>query len=125
MKLEDKEYEIRSSTKCDCGHEFEAKELKELKKINQPGFYGNVVKHYSHATCPKCGKDVILLMKQVGQTYKVIDTAIEKVKNTSTEATVTVEEKVTNNNEIICPICGKACKSQIGYNSHMKTHENN
>lgn len=125
MKLEDKEYEIRSSTKCDCGHEFEAKELKELKKINQPGFYGNVVKHYSHATCPKCGKDVILLMKQVGQTYKVIDTAIEKVKNTSAEATVTVEEKVTNNNEIICPICGKACKSQIGYNSHMKTHENN
>ena len=78
MKLEDKEYEIKSSTKCDCGHEFEAKELKELKKINQPGFYGNVVKHYSHATCPKCGKDVILLMKQVGQTYKVIDTASMK-----------------------------------------------
>lgn len=139
MILENKEYEIVGSTKCSCGHEFEAREMKELKRINQDGFYGNIVKHYGHATCPNCNKDVILLLKQKGQTYVVLDTAVESNKNVN-KATKTgvknvqitveapmqaVEEKTTNSNEITCPICGKVCKSQIGYNSHMKTHQNN
>lgn len=125
MILENKEYEIVGSTKCSCGHEFEAREIKELKRVNQDGFYGNVVKHYGHATCPNCNKDVILLLKQKGQTYKVIDTAVEKEQKIVTPPVVNIETKTTNSNEITCPICGKVCKSQIGYNSHMKTHENN
>lgn len=136
MILENKEYRIKSSTKCDCGYDFTVKDMKELKRINQQGFYGNVVKHYGHAICPNCGKEVILLMKQAGQTYKVIDTAsidtienenktIETVENVEKEPNSNVEAKTENSNEIICPICGKACKSQLGYNSHMKTHQNN
>lgn len=133
MILENKEYEIRSSTKCDCGYDFTVKDMEQLKRINQPGFYGNAVKHYSHAKCPNCGKDVVLLMKQVGQTYKVIDTASMKnveasnktAETVENESNANVESKEINSNEIICPICGKACKSQIGYNSHMKTHQNN
>ena len=125
MIIENKEYEIRSSTKCDCGHEFEARELEELKRINQDGFYGNIVKHYGHATCPNCGKKYILLMKQQGQTYKVIDTASGKVSQTTvSKPTANVEAKTNNSNEFICPTCGKVCKSQIGLNSHLKTHNN-
>lgn len=125
MVLENREFEIKNTIKCNCGHEFEVKEITSLKRINQDGFYGNNVKHYSFTNCPVCGKEVILLLKQVGQTYKVIDTAVEKVKNTSTEATTDVEEKIEVNNELICPVCGKACKSQLGLNSHLKTHQNN
>lgn len=125
MILENKEYEIVGSTKCSCGHEFVAREMQELKRVNQDGFYGNIVKHYGHATCPNCNKDVILLLKQKGQTYKVIDTAVEKEQKIVTTPVVNVETKIENSNGIACPICGKVCKSQIGYNSHMKTHENN
>lgn len=125
MILENKEYEIRSSTKCDCGYQFEARDMKELKRINQDGFYGNNVKHYGHATCPNCGKEVVLLMKQVGQTYKVIDTASLKEVQTATERPViNVETKTNNSNEFICSVCGKVCKSQIGLSSHLKTHNN-
>lgn len=125
MVLENKEYEIRSSTKCDCGYQFEARDMKELKRINQDGFYGNIVKHYGHATCPNCSKEVVLLLKQVGQTYKVIDTAsLKEVQTVVSESTVNVEPKTSNSNEFICPTCGKVCKSQIGLNSHLKTHNN-
>ena len=139
MILENKKYEIVGSTKCSCGHEFVAREMQELKRVNQDGFYGNIVKHYGHATCPNCNKNVILLLKQKGQTYVVLDTAVEisenvnktietDVKNVQISVetpTQTIEEETKQNNEITCPICGKVCKSQIGYNSHMKTHKNN
>ena len=126
MILENKEYEIRSSIKCDCGHEFGAREMEELKRINQDGFYGNIIKHYGHATCPNCGKKVVLLMKQLGQTYKVIDTAsLKEVQTIVSEPMVNVDSKINNSNEFICPTCGKVCKSQLGLNSHLKTHQNN
>ena len=75
MILENEEYQTKSKITCDCGYEFTAHDIEELRRINQSGFYGNAVKHYSHAKCKKCGKDVILLLKQVGQTYKIIDIA--------------------------------------------------
>ncbi len=126
MILENKEYEIRSSIKCDCGHEFEAREMEELKRINQDGFYGNIIKHYGHATCPNCGKKVVLLMKQLGQTYKVIDTAsLKEVQTAIKRPVINVDSKINNSNEFICLTCGKVCKSQLGLNSHLKTHQNN
>ena len=134
MYLENKEYEVRGKTTCDCGYEFTIKDMEQLKRINQPGFYGNAVKHYSPAKCKICGKEVVLLLKQVGQTYNVIDTASEKVQTTKAdkgntkaaenETKIDVEAKIKASNEIICPVCGKACKSQLGLNSHLKTHNN-
>ena len=124
MILENKEYEIRGTKKCNCGHEFKVEEIEELKRINQPGFYGNIVKHYAHTKCRKCGKKIILLLKQKGQTYVVLDTATEK-ENATTVPIINVEKEKDINNEFICEICGKVCKSQIGLNSHLKTHENN
>ena len=135
MILEGKEYEVKSKTTCDCGYQFTLQDMEELKRINQPGFYGNVLKHYSHAKCKQCGKDVILLLKQVRQTYKIIDIACENVqkqqenssKNVQTNANqpnTAIEENNDSSKEFICPICEKVCKSQIGLNSHLKTHQN-
>ena len=107
MILENEEYQTKSKTTCDCGYEFSAHDIEELRRINQSGFYGNAVKHYSHAKCKQCGKDVILLLKQVGQTYKVIDTACKNV----IEDTQSTEENVTE--DIESPI------------KNVKTDENN
>ena len=135
MILEGKEYEVKSKTTCDCGYQFTLQDMEELKRINQPGFYGNVLKHYSHAKCKQCGKDVILLLKQVGQTYKIIDIACENVQKSSesssknvqtnvNQPSTTIEENNNNSKEFICPVCEKVCKSQIGLNSHLKIHQN-
>lgn len=135
MILEGKAYDVKNRTVCDCGYEFNLQDMEKLTKINQPGFYGNIVKHYSPAKCKHCGKNVILLLKQAGQTYKIIDIACENVKehinNDSKNVQVIVnqsskaiEENNKNSQEFICPVCKKVCKSQIGLNSHMKTHQN-
>ena len=131
VRLEGKDYEVKNTVKCDCGYEFVLKDIQELEKINQPGFYGNVVNHYSHAKCKNCGKEDLLFLKQAGQTWKIIDTA-EEHKKTSIVTTQTIEKEPNDvidkennsSNEFICEICGKVCKSQIGLNSHMKTHQN-
>lgn len=131
VRLEGKEYDVKNQTNCDCGYEFVLKDIQELEKINQPGFYGNVVNHYSHAKCKNCGKEVLLFLKQAGQTWEIIDTA-EEHKKTSIVTTQTIEKEPNDvidkennsSNEFICEICGKVCKSQIGLNSHMKTHQN-
>lgn len=131
VRLEGKEYDIRNKTICDCGNQFTLKDITKLERINQPGFYGNVLNHYSHARCKKCGKDVILFLKQAGQTWEIIDTGEEHNKIT-TKTSQTVENKPNNvideekktGNEIVCEICGRVCKSQIGYNAHKKAHQN-
>lgn len=131
LRLEGKEYEVRNTVKCDCGYEFTLKDMQELEKINQPGFYGNVVNHYSHAKCKNCGKEVLLFLKQAGQTWKIIDTAEEHKKATTVstqtiekESSKTIDKENSSSNEFICEVCGKTCKNQLGLNSHMKTHQN-
>ena len=131
VRLEGKEYEVKNTVKCDCGYEFVLKDIQELQKINQPGFYGNVVNHYSHAKCKKCGKEVLLFLKQAGQTWKIIDTA-EEHKKKSIVTTQTVENEPSNvieeennpSNEFVCEICGRVCKGKLGYNAHKKAHQN-
>ena len=109
--------------------------MKDLERINQPGFYGNIVKHYSKTKCPVCSKETILFLKQVGQTWKIIDIATknmsnskdivqEIVKTVENKPNKVIEEEKQNSNEFICEVCGKVCKSQIGLNSHLKTHQN-
>lgn len=134
------DYEIQGKTECKCGHLFDIKDMKELERINQPGFYGNITKHCSHIKCPNCGREVLLLIKQAGQTYKVIDVGIKKSPKENVQETVktytenvqtiedkpstAIEEEKQTSNELICPVCGKACKSKIGLNAHMKVHQN-
>ena len=134
--MELKDYQIRGTTKCECGHEFTLKDFQSLNRINQHGFYANNIKHYSPAICPNCKKETILLLKQKGQTYVVIDIAIKKQvieNNTFEEHKSQVQNEAINtiDNDIniestsfICPTCKKVCKNQLGLNAHMRTHTN-
>ena len=111
---------LKGTKICKCGHEFTLQDLGNLKNITDHGFYGGVVKHYSEAKCPHCNQETILLLKQKGQTWEILNTAIP-VKNETTE----IEENNNTDVDFICSICGKVCKSQLGLNSHMNTHKNN
>lgn len=121
-----KDYEVKGTKCCECGYEFTIKDFAELKRINEPGFYANQVKHYSPAICPNCHKEIILLLKQVGQTYVVVDIAIKKEKednsNTGIEPTIKNDKEKETSKEFICPECQKVCKNQLGLNAHIRTH---
>ncbi len=122
-----KDYKIKRTTICECGHEFTIKDFVELNRINEHGFYSNQVQHYSPAICPECKKEVILLLKQKGQTYVVVDIATkkeEKRKDIFTEPISTIGDIKEISNEFICPQCKKVCKNQLGLNAHMRTHNN-
>lgn len=123
---------IKNTTKCECDREFIINDIKKLEKVNDKSFYSGVVKHYSKAICPKCGKEVILLLKQVGQTYKVLNIAEEIKENDKRieihqpeETTMANKETKTESNKLICPICKKECKSKSGMAAHMRAHETN
>lgn len=115
-----KNYDIKGTTKCDCGHNFTMKDYIELKALNLPGFYGNNIKHYSPAKCPNCHRETLLLLKQAGQTYKIIDIATRKQE--AKVSTIKNKTQKETTQGFICPTCKKVCKSQIGLNSHIKTH---
>ena len=125
--MELKDYEVKGTTVCECGHEFTMKDYQELERIEEHGFYANQVKHYSKAICPDCKKEVILLLKQKGQTYVIVNIASKKketIENIVTEATRQIEEEKETTQEFICPTCKKVCKNQLGLNAHMRTHTN-
>jgi hypothetical protein len=63
------------TTKCECGHQFGASDIKpplfsvaKVTGVNDPGFYGGIVKKCSKAKCPQCGKEyyLYLIMKNGG-----------------------------------------------------------
>lgn len=126
---------IKNTTVCDCGREFVITDIQKLERVDDKNFYSGVVKHYSKAICPECGKEVILLLKQVGQTYKVINIAEkvetlienkeESTENNQIETTIDNNETNIESNELICPVCKKECKNKSGLTAHMRTHENN
>lgn len=137
MNLQD--YKIKNSTKCDCGYEFTIKDMTELKRINDNKFYGGNIKHISETHCPLCLRKTLLLLKQVGQTYKVIDIA-QKDRATIEAKTITVDknanvitdnsieqtqissnESNTESNECICPNCKRVFKTKQGLAVHAKT----
>ena len=128
---------IKNTTVCDCGREFVITDIEKLERIDDKNFYSGVVKHYSKAICPNCGKEVILLLKQVGQTYKVINVAESEETLHKTEQNIAQNETAsiitnkenkeanTESNELICPVCKKECKNKSGLIAHMRTHETN
>lgn len=122
-----KDYEVKGTKHCECGYEFTIKDFTELKRINEHAFYSNQVKHYSPAQCPKCQKETLLLLKQVGQTYAVVDIATKKNEkdnaNIIIEPTIKNEEEKEIIKEFICPECQKVCKNQLGLNVHLRTHD--
>lgn len=145
MNLQD--YKIKNSTTCDCGYEFTIHNLTELKRVDDDKFYGGNIKHVSETHCPLCLRKTLLLLKQVGQTYKVIDIAqkdrkiieaktIEidenekEIKDSNTEQRIN-EQTIDNynlektqiglNELFICPNCKRTFKSKSGLTIHTKT----
>lgn len=130
MDLQD--YKIKNSVKCDCGYEFTIRDMTELKRINDNKFYGGNIKHVSETICPLCLRKTLLLLKQVGQTYKVIDIA-QKDRPTVEAKAITINEdgveqtqidsneSNTDSNELICQNCKKVFKTKQGLAIHAKT----
>ena len=137
MDLQD--YKIKNSTTCNCGYEFTIHNLTELKRINDSKFYGGNIKHVSETHCPLCLRKTLLLLKQVGQTYKVVDIAqkdrpvikaktitidenAKEIKNNDVEQTqINSNETNTSTNEFICQNCKRVFKSKQGLAIHAKT----
>lgn len=131
---------VKGTTVCDCGRQFVITDIQKLEDIDDKHFYGGLVKYYSKAKCPKCGKEVILLLRQAGQTYEVVNIAEEiqeenkevKEDNIETEKEAEENNKNTENeeslkaktNSFVCGICHREFKSKSGLTSHLKTHNN-
>ena len=122
------EYKVKNSKKCDCGYEFMINDISKLEKLLNSNIYSGNVKHVSKVFCPNCKKETILLLKQDGQTYKLIDIAQKKENKNSTpseQSENNIKSDNVNNNEIICPECKKTFKNNSGLKLHMKVHEKN
>ena len=100
---------VRQTKTCDCGREFIIQDIQKLERINDDKFYGGVVKHYSKARCPQCGKEVILLLKQAGQTYEVKNIAEESISNSMVKQAINnvLDEIITSSRETIEDLDGK------------------
>lgn len=130
MKITTQDYNVEDTTKCTCGHKFNIHDIDGLVPIDNHGFYSNIVKYGSHIHCPRCYKETVLLLKQKGQTWNILGIATPKtllfkeIEEQEQKLDTTIENKTVSNtsNEIICPICQKVCKSKLGLNAHMKTH---
>ena len=129
-----KDLNILNQKYCRCGYyEFSLSDVKSVEPLQDAhGFYGNLVKHYARVICTECGKEIILLLKQVGQTWGIMNSAISRnAPNKTQDAAMLLTEQTRikngedkiQNNEFICPECKKICKSKIGLNAHMKTHQ--
>lgn len=131
------EYNVKDTTKCECGYQFDIHDINGLQIISNHGFYSNIVRTCSQIHCPKCKRETVLLLKQKGQTWEILGIATPKVEEKPIQAikpakkqetpkkqATTIENKTVSNsgNEFICLTCKKVCKSRIGLNAHMKTH---
>lgn len=131
MELQD--YKLKNSTVCDCGHAFTVHDMTQLKRLDKP-IYGGNVKHVSETRCPNCSKETLLLLKQVSQSYEVVDIAqknkvapkveiVEEVEdiNTAEVSKINSNEPTDNSNEFICQKCKKVFKTKQGLAVHAKT----
>ena len=130
MDLQD--YKIKNSITCDCGYVFTLHDVTDLKRINDSKFYGGNIKHVSETHCPLCLRKTLLLLKQVRQSYEIIDIA-QKDRLTVEAKTIAIDENGTEqtqinsnevnsaSNELICHNCKKVFKSKQGLAIHAKT----
>ena len=73
--------------------------------------YGGVI------ICEKCLKDAALAIENGGTAAEVKESKADVPLFHHPEQNEKAQE-----GKIICPVCGKECKNQLGLNSHMKTH---
>ena len=116
---------------CTCGHEFSNADIQPPIIINKDyRFYGGRVEYYMKTKCPKCGKEVYLLLEAYDNKYRVIDIGIdpnaayEVVEEPKIQEDVVIEEQPEESKEIpegfICDKCGREFKSKSGLTSHQR-----
>ncbi len=92
-----KDITVKNTTVCSCGREFIIQDIQKLENIDDRSFFAGVVRHYSKAICSKCGKEVILLLRQAGQTYEVVSIAEEnKIVDVKKDKEIIPNEKRIN-----------------------------
>ena len=118
---------LKGKTKCDCGYEFSASDVKEITVNNDVHFYGGAVTHYSETECSKCHKKIVLLLATCDNSYKIIDIGEDTLQNgAKSEENIQVYEefaqkdKEIENKKVICEKCGREFKSTAGLSSHKK-----
>ena len=136
-----KELKVLNRTDCKCGnHKFTLADLQKLENLTDThGFYANLVKHYSLAECPECQNRIVMLLRQKGQTWEVMNTAelaqvtdglvqvdeptyVQVYDDSIEQTTLGLNEQKEANQEFICPECNRAFKNKSGLTNHMKTH---
>lgn len=128
MNLQD--YKIKNSITCDCGYVFSLQDMTQLKRLDKPVYSGNV-KHVSETRCPSCSKETLLLLKQVSQSYEVVDIAqknkvapkVETVEDgeVAEASKIDSNEPTNSTNEFICSNCKRVFKSKQGLAAHSRT----
>ena len=122
-----REMKLRNSNKCNCGHEFSHKDIKPpIIQNTDYNFYGGRVKYYIKTKCPKCKKEVYLLLENYNNRdgYKVIDVAEDEQINTEVNSYKKIEES-GNTEQFICDKCGKVCANKAGLTAHKRKCKNN
>lgn len=76
-----------ATTKCECGHEFTASDIRPPLRRVPVGFFGSNVDRESDTKCPGCEKEYTLLIKQTGQTWRVRSIALRGEEAAKTEQT--------------------------------------
>lgn len=117
------------TTKCECGHEFTARDINPPFTSPPIGFYGGRVKRFCAAEC-KCGRTYKLYVNPEGHSWSVLDMErtdtnnIEQVEPFVDEVEPTEpfvdDEPIEPKETLECKYCGKVCASRSGLNSHER-----
>ena len=65
---------------------------------------------------PAVNEDVA---EEVAEAVEETELTVEEVE----EATEATTEEVVDSNPLVCPVCGKECKSEAGLKKHMTSHK--
>ena len=141
-----RELKLLNSKTC-CGYEFTANDITKIEINKDYKFYGGRVQYYTITKCPKCHKEVVLLLEAYDNSYRVIDIAIAK-EITESKAIKRIEEiskewkgkDITGTVEMsakdeelaeviseaikekfICPNCNREFKTKAGLGKHIKS----
>lgn len=107
------ELKVKNTTICECAYDFCNKDIERIERNEDTRFYGGRITHYSKSKCPKCSKDVILLLKAENNTYTIVDIA---------EINTKMKNETNNdvNSRFICSKCKNEFKSKSGLAMHQK-----
>lgn len=139
MNLND--YELRRTTKCDCGKELSINNiLPPVEVCNDIRYYGGRVNKTTKVKCSVCNKTYLGLIDDTFNLFDTMNTISEIQEETSSVEEIPEENLEISDNEetentygndtdvgtineedtYVCPKCGKVCKSASGLNSHCK-----